>query len=42
MAIVGCVEMSWHYREGTGFGYESLLVQRVQSKPITVQPILLR
>ena len=36
------VEVSWHYREGTGLGCSFLLVQRVQSKPLTVQPFLLR
>lgn len=34
--------MSWHYPEGTGLGNETLLVQRVQSKPLTVQPFPLR
>lgn len=36
------VEVSWHYREGTGTGYSTLLVQRVQNKPLTFQPFLLR
>jgi len=34
------VAVSWHYREGTG--HSTLLVQRVQNKPLTVQPFLLR
>ena len=36
------VEVNWRYREGTGLGCSFLLVQRVQSKPLTVQPFLLR
>ena len=34
------VAVSWHYREGTG--HSTLLVQRIQNKPLTVQPFLLR
>ena len=36
------VEVNWHYREGTGLGNEILLVQRVEGKPLTVQPFPLR
>ena len=36
------VEVSWHYREGTGSGQSMFLVQRVEGKPLTVQPFLLR
>ena len=36
------IEVSWHHREGTGVGNEILLVQRVEGKPLTVQPFLLR
>lgn len=36
------VERSWDYREGTGLGDENLLVQRVEGKQLTVQPLLLR
>ena len=36
------VEVNWHYLEGTGLGNEILLVQRVEGKPLTVQPFLLR
>ena len=36
------VEVNWHYREGTGLGCSFLLVQRVESKPLTVLPFPLR
>ncbi|NDJ15667.1 MAG: hypothetical protein EBY17_31595, partial [Acidobacteriia bacterium] len=36
------VAVQWHYREGTGFGQSMFLVQRVESKPLTVQPFPLR
>ena len=35
------VAVHWHYREGTGSGQSMFLVQRVEGKPLTVQPFLL-
>ena len=36
------VAIQWHYLEGSGLGTVILLVQRIEGKPLTIQPFLFR